>query len=49
MGHSAFRDISAPNVALPVAALPQECTSVMDLSMATHFEVLQHDLMHSWW
>lgn len=48
MGHSAFRDIPAPNVALPMAALPQECTcSVMNLSVATHFKVLQHDLMHS--
>lgn len=35
---------------LPLAAVPLRCScSVVGLSMATRFEVLQHDLMRSHW
>ncbi|KAK4806164.1 hypothetical protein QYF61_001087 [Mycteria americana] len=48
MGHNAFRDRPAPTCPHPRLQSLQGCTcSVLGLSMATRFEVLQHDLMHS--
>ena len=46
--HSPFRSKPAPTRPYPWLQTLQGCTcSVVVLSMATHFEVLQHDLMHS--
>lgn len=48
MGHNAFRNAPTPTWLYPwLQSLQGSTCSVVVLSMATHFEVLQHDHMHS--